>query len=105
MKQRGQILDYLFKPNFGANLQILKVEIGKLCNFYVHLHLLNVIYDYSRIHTTPHAQLGGDSQSTDGVESSHMHTCDDENYDRGYEWWLMKKAKQVGDYQVKIILL
>ena len=26
--QRSQILDYLFKPNFGASLQILKVEIG-----------------------------------------------------------------------------
>ena len=27
-KQRKQILDYLFKPNYGASLQILKVEIG-----------------------------------------------------------------------------
>jgi len=27
---RSQILDYLFKPNFGASLHILKVEIGKL---------------------------------------------------------------------------
>ena len=26
--QRSQILDYLFKPNFGASLQILKMEIG-----------------------------------------------------------------------------
>src|SRR4051794_10535717 len=26
--QRGQILDYLFKPGFGAAMQILKVEIG-----------------------------------------------------------------------------
>src|SRR5690606_13360187 len=26
--ERSQILDYLFKPNYGANLQILKVEIG-----------------------------------------------------------------------------
>ncbi len=26
--QRSQILDYLFKPIFGASLQILKVEIG-----------------------------------------------------------------------------
>ena len=25
--QRSQVLDYLFKPNFGASLQILKVEI------------------------------------------------------------------------------
>ncbi len=26
--QRSQVLDYLFKPNFGAGMQILKVEIG-----------------------------------------------------------------------------
>ncbi|KAJ7345082.1 hypothetical protein JRQ81_001032 [Phrynocephalus forsythii] len=61
---RAQILDYLFKPNFGASLQILKVEIG------------------------------GDAQSTDGTEPSHMHYEDDENYFRGYEWWLMKEAKK-----------
>ena len=32
---------------------------------------------------------------TDGTESSHMHTADDENYQRGYEWWLMVEAKKV----------
>ncbi|CAH1784597.1 unnamed protein product, partial [Owenia fusiformis] len=63
-KQRNEILDYLFKPNFGASLQILKVEIG------------------------------GDSQSTDGTESSHMHESWDENYKRGYEWQLMLEAKK-----------
>ena len=61
--QRSQILDYLFKPNYGASLQHLKVEVG------------------------------GDTNSTDGSEPSHMHTRTDENYDRGYEWWLMKEAK------------
>jgi galactosylceramidase len=61
---RSNILDYLFKPKFGASLHILKVEIG------------------------------GDSQSSDGSESSHMHTPFDENYNRGYEWWLMKEAKK-----------
>ncbi|KAG9268908.1 galactocerebrosidase-like [Astyanax mexicanus] len=61
---RTQILDYLFKPNFGASLHILKVEIG------------------------------GDAQSTDGTEPSHMHYEDDENYFRGYEWWLMTEAKR-----------
>jgi galactosylceramidase len=35
---KSEVLDYLFKPNYGAALQILKVEIG------------------------------GDSQSTDGTE-------------------------------------
>ncbi|XP_071090482.1 galactocerebrosidase-like isoform X1 [Haliotis cracherodii] len=63
-KQRDEILDYLFKPNFGASLQILKVEIG------------------------------GDAQSTDGTESSHMHNSWEENYERGYEWWLMLEAKK-----------
>lgn len=62
--QRSQILDYLFKPNFGAALQVLKVEIG------------------------------GDSQSTNGVESSHMHSADSIDLETGYEWWLMKEAKR-----------
>uniref|UniRef100_A0A672SMA9 Galactocerebrosidase n=1 Tax=Sinocyclocheilus grahami TaxID=75366 RepID=A0A672SMA9_SINGR len=61
---RSQILDYLFRPKFGASLQILKVEIG------------------------------GDAQTTDGTEPSHMHYEDDENYFRGYEWWLMREAKK-----------
>ncbi|TWP50535.1 galactosylceramidase [Lentzea tibetensis] len=61
--QRGQILDYLFKPGYGAGVQLFKVEIG------------------------------GDMNSTDGSEPSHMHTRNDENYQRGYEWWLMEQAK------------
>ena len=60
---RSQILDYLFKPGFGASLQILKVEIGS------------------------------DAETTDGAEASHMRTPWDENYQRGYEWWLMQEAK------------
>ena len=61
---RTRILDYLFTPGFGASLQILKVEIG------------------------------GDAQSTEGTEPSHMHTADEENYERGYQWWLMREAKR-----------
>ncbi|MEU0877062.1 RICIN domain-containing protein [Lentzea sp. NPDC005914] len=61
--QRSQILDYLFKPGYGAALSLLKVEVG------------------------------GDANSTDGAEPSHMHTATDQNYQRGYEWWLMKEAK------------
>ncbi len=61
--QRGQILDYLFKPGYGAALQILKVEIG------------------------------GDTNSTSGAEPSHAHTRSDLNCDRGYEWWIMEQAK------------
>jgi hypothetical protein len=61
--QRQQILDYLFKPGYGADLQILKVEIG------------------------------GDTNSTDGSESSHMHTAGTVDCTTGYEWWLMQQAK------------
>jgi hypothetical protein len=60
--QRSQILDYLFKPGFGAALQHLKVEIG------------------------------GDVNSTDGAEPSFMRTPADHNSRRGYEWWLMAEA-------------
>ena len=60
---RSHILDYLFLPSFGASLHVLKVEIG------------------------------GDAQSTEGTEASHMHIAEEENYQRGYEWWLMKEAK------------
>src|SRR5215472_10445665 len=61
--QQSQILDYLFKPDYGANLQILKVEIG------------------------------GDTNSTDGSESSHMHTSASVDCNTGYEWWLMQQAQ------------
>ncbi|MFE5588464.1 galactosylceramidase, partial [Kitasatospora sp. NPDC056531] len=61
--QRSQVLDYLFKPGYGASLQILKVEIG------------------------------GDANSSDGPEPSHMRTPTDVNCDRGYEWWLMEQAR------------
>ncbi|HZR43297.1 MAG TPA: hypothetical protein VFB12_24490 [Ktedonobacteraceae bacterium] len=62
-EQQKQILDYLFKPGYGASLQILKVEIG------------------------------GDTNSTNGSEASHMRSRTDQNYFRGYEWWLMEQAK------------
>ena len=62
-QQRNEILDYLFKPDLEADLQILKVEIG--C----------------------------DANSTNGAEASHMRSRTDSNYFRGYEWWLMEQAK------------
>ena len=61
--EQQQILDYLFEPGYGADLQILKVEIG------------------------------GDTNSTDGSESSHMHTASAVDCGTGYEWWLMEQAK------------
>jgi hypothetical protein len=61
--QQAQILDYLFKPNYGANLQILKTEIG------------------------------GDANSTDGSEPSVEHVKGQVNCNAGYGFWLMKQAK------------
>jgi hypothetical protein len=61
--QRSQLLDYLFKPGYGAALQILKVEIG------------------------------GDTNSTSGAEASIEHSRGVVNCDAGYEWWIMEQAK------------
>ncbi len=67
---RSQVLDFLFKPKYGASLQHLKVEIG------------------------------GDVNSTCGTEPSHARTLEElenpkpEYFERGYEWWLMKEAKK-----------
>ena len=63
-QQKDEIFDFLFKPKFGASLQVVKVEIG------------------------------GDSQSTDGTETSHMHSKDDVNFERGYEWKILVEAKK-----------
>jgi hypothetical protein len=71
---RSQILDYLFKPKYGASMQVFKVEIG------------------------------ADMDSTDGVEASHMHTRTDENYQRGYEWWLMEQAR-ARNPKIKLVAL
>jgi Glycosyl hydrolase family 59/Ricin-type beta-trefoil lectin domain/Glycosyl hydrolase family 59 central domain len=60
---RQQILDYLFEPGYGADLQILKVEIG------------------------------GDTNSTDGAEPSIEHTAGNVQCNTGYEFWLMEQAK------------
>ena len=60
--QRSQILDYLFRPSYGAALQHLKIEIG------------------------------ADVNSTDGSEPSFMRTPSEYDSSRGYEWWLMEEA-------------
>src|SRR6266498_2418105 len=61
--QRSQILDYLFKPNYGATIQLLKLEIG------------------------------GDANSTDGAEASVEHAQGQIDCDAGYEWWVAQQAK------------
>ncbi len=60
--QRDAILDYLFKPNYGAALQVLKLEIG------------------------------GDANSTDGAEQSAEHSHGQINCGTGYEWWMAEQA-------------
>jgi len=64
--QRSEILDYLFKPKFGASLQHLKVEIG------------------------------GGENSTCGSEPSHAITREELGNPkaRGYEFWLMAEARK-----------
>lgn len=62
---RSDVLDFLFKPQFGASLQILKVEIGGSCD------------------------------STNGAEAPHRYTADEQpDFTRGYEWWLLGEAKK-----------
>jgi galactosylceramidase len=64
--QRSEVLDYLFKPRFGAALQHLKVEIG------------------------------GGGNSTCGSEPTHAMTRDELPHPRarGYEFWLMSEARK-----------
>ena len=63
--QRSEILDYLFLPKFGASMTQLKLEIG------------------------------ADSQTTQGVEPSHMHTRNDPGgFQRGWNWWLATEARR-----------
>ena len=62
--QRSQILDYLFKPHYGASLQVLKVEIGS------------------------------GTDSTAGSEPSHEPAPGAVNCNSGYEWWLMEQARK-----------
>jgi hypothetical protein len=61
--QQSQIYDYLFKPGYGASLQLFKVEIG------------------------------GDTNSTDGSESSIEHSRGQVNCNAGYEWQMMQAAR------------
>jgi O-glycosyl hydrolase len=61
--QRSQVLDYLFKPAYGANVQLLKIEVG------------------------------GDANSTDGAEPSVEHVRGTVGCDVGYELWLAGQAK------------
>jgi hypothetical protein len=60
--QRSQILDYLFKPGYGASLQLLKLEVG------------------------------GDGNSSDGAEPSVEHTSGNINCGAGYEFAIARQA-------------
>jgi hypothetical protein len=60
--RQSEILDYLFKPGYGAQVQILKLE------------------------------LGGSGNSTSGAEPSFEETKGTLNCDVGYEFWLAGQA-------------
>lgn len=60
--QRSRILDYLFKPGYGASLQILKLEIG------------------------------GGSNSTSGAEPSVETVRGQVRCNEGYQWWVAEQA-------------
>jgi O-glycosyl hydrolase len=62
--ERSQILDYLFKPGYGADVQVLKMEIG------------------------------GDAEATDAAEPSFEHTRGHISCKAGYEIWLAQQARQ-----------
>lgn len=61
-RQRAAILDYLFRPNYGAALQLLKIEIG------------------------------GNGNSSDGSEPSIEQVHGAVNCRVGYEFWLAEQA-------------
>jgi hypothetical protein len=59
----SQIFDFLFLPDFGAALQVLKVEIG------------------------------GEGLSTEGSEASHWRSRSEApSFDRGYEWRISESS-------------
>ena len=67
--QRKEILDYLFKPKFGASLQQLKVEIGAdVC------------------------VVGAEASHARNL--NELRFPKKEYYERGYEYWLMKEAQK-----------
>ena len=61
---RNDILDYMFKPKFGASFHHLKIEIGS------------------------------DANGTCGTEPSHMRSEEDYDITRGVGLWLGKEAKK-----------
>ena len=62
--QRSQILDFVFRPKFGASVSTMLVEIP------------------------------GDGNSTQGSMPTHAHYRGDANFERGYMWWVMTEAKR-----------
>ena len=62
--QRTQILDFVFRPKFGASVSTMLVEIP------------------------------GDGNSTQGSMPTHAHYRGDTNFERGYMWWVMTEAKR-----------
>ena len=89
---RSEILDYLFKPNFGANIHHLKVEIGGDVN--------STDGSEPSIAATIDGRHGCSGQFEDGSEHSISATREEFNnpqtgfFKRGYEYWLMAEARK-----------
>lgn len=66
--ERKGIMKYLFKPEYGASLQVLKLEVG------------------------------GDGNSTDGSEPSIEHTEGHVNCDAGYEFAIAQQALRLNSH-------
>ena len=62
-KQRGEILDMVYKPKFGGSVSTMLAEIP------------------------------GDGNSTQGSMPAHSHYRGDYNFQRGYMWWVLREAK------------
>ena len=62
--QRSQIMDMVYKPMFGASVSAILVEVP------------------------------GDGNSTQGSMPSHSHYRGDNNFMRGYIWWVMREAQR-----------
>ena len=120
--ERAAILDLLFKPKYGASVQMLKIEVRAHAAVPRKLQVAQHGPTQSSVcvrappsglipsdtakkcrtragnHWPPPCwrcpQIGGDDQSTDGTEPSHMHRKGQQpECSAGYEWFLAKEAK------------
>lgn len=102
---QSDILDALFLPKAGASLQIIKVEIGgdtqstegasrAVCRGRVAGRARPCPPCPARLLGSPRLVRFSSRRSRAGTELSHMHTPDDLNCSRGYEWLILREARR-----------